>query len=222
MKTVVKEKVVSINYELNENYVLDGEKKVFTKKPAIVEKKEVIGYQDICAFEGDFRYNSTFYSWINFSIDRRQTLNISEDKEVKVEKEIFRADLNELHLITTEEVIACSNKEQVEEWLDELIKEFNKQMIESDEKLLVYCKLHKLNVEETDVDELFKLVYPNKTYSIKDGKIVISDERNYYLIAGDICNATSVTRYDNADRLHISSAITEKAAIEDGICTAIC
>lgn len=177
MKTVVKEKVVSKNYELNENCKFDEGKRVFIGRPTIKENKEVIGYQDICTFEGDFHYNKTFNMWA-FPFGERNALNISEDKEVIVEREIFRADLNELHLITSEETVACSNKETAEEILNELMKEFNKQMIESNEKLLAYCNLHKLNIEEVDSDELFKLVYPDDTYKIIDGKLVV--EKNKY------------------------------------------
>lgn len=178
MKIVVKEKVISENYELNENCKFNEGKRFFIGKPTIKENKEVVGYQDICSFEGDLKYNKTFNMWA-IPFEGHHKLNISEDKEVNVEKEIFRADLNELHLITSEETVVCSNKENAEEILNELMKEFNKQMIESNEKLLAYCKLHKLDLEETEVDDLFKLVYPNDRYEIVDGELIVVKKVDY-------------------------------------------
>lgn len=53
------------------------------------------------------------------------------------------------------------------------IKEFNKMMIESNDKLKAYCDLHKLSYEDTDCIELFKLVFPDKLYIIRDGKMKV-------------------------------------------------
>ena len=53
------------------------------------------------------------------------------------------------------------------------IQDFNKQMILSDKCMKSYCDLHKLLYEETDAIELFKLVYPDEEYEIKDGKMTV-------------------------------------------------
>ena len=219
MKTVVKKKLIDQVYEMNENSKLDKDGKlIFIRKPRIDSKKETVGYLDICSFDGDFRYNSRNYvSWGGITLDHQNKINISEDKEVIVEKEIFRADLNELHLITSEEKIIYSNKVEMEDQLIDLMKKFNKQMIESDEKLLAYCKLHKLNIEEVDTDELFKLVYPDNTYKIIDGKLVVEKNKYdttfqpiYRLNAGDCVIGT--INYDgktsSATATHVHSGIT--------------
>ena len=72
---------------------------------------------------------------------------------------------------------------------------FNKEMIESDEKLKSYCNVHKLNPEETDCIELYKLVYSTDSYCIFNGKFVVTNGTstitNYGSFAGDSITATS-------------------------------
>ena len=89
---------------------------------------------------------------------------------VSIEDEIFRADLNERHLHTNKIVEERDvDKEDAMSILDGQIKAFNKMMIESNDRLMTYCDLHKLSYEDTDCIELFKLVFPNDEYVIKDG-----------------------------------------------------
>ena len=68
------------------------------------------------------------------------------------------------------------NKKESEAILIEQIKAFNKMMIESNNQLMAYCNLHKLSYEDTDCIELFKLVFPNKSYEIVDGVMRIKEE----------------------------------------------
>ena len=106
---------------------------------------------------------------------------------------MFRADLNEIHLFSDYIVYEneLNSKGDVEYGVDNLIREFNKAMIESNEEMLRYAKLHKLILEDTDCEELFKLVYPNSCFKIEDGKMVVDD--NYYTIKSDYitCNSNN-------------------------------
>ena len=145
----------------------NGEPKmVYTDKPTMKQIKN-IEWVEISEFEGEPRYNSgTSMLWDN-------SINISEDEEVAIREEIFRADLNELHLHTSKVLEEIDlNKNETDILLENEIKMFNKEMIESDEKLKSYCNVHKLNPEETDCIELYKLVYSTDSYCIFNGKFI--------------------------------------------------
>ena len=111
---------------------------------------------------------SNYAAWTIYTGD----LYITETEIVHAQEEIFRADLNEVH-VRTDKVMSDIDwyKEESEKDYAELIKIFNKQMIESNDKMKSYCDLHKLNYEETDCIELFKMVYPDDSWEIKDGKM---------------------------------------------------
>ena len=103
-------------------------------------------------------------------------MNISEDEAVSVGKEIFRADLNEMHLETDKVLEEVDiNKEGSEEILSEQIRAFNSMMITSNEKLKAYCDVHNLAYEDTDAIELFKIIFPDKKYEIVDGVIKVQE-----------------------------------------------
>ena len=94
-----------------------------------------------------------------------------------IEEEIFRADLNEMHLHTNKVVEEKDiNKEDALSILEGQIKAFNKMMIESNNRLIVYCDLHKLSYEDTDCIELFKLVFPDDEYVIEDGVMKVKEK----------------------------------------------
>ena len=72
---------------------------------------------------------------------------------------------------------------------------FNEQMTESNEQMSAYCKLHKLDPRDTDCEELFKIVYPNKEYEIVDGKM--KEKVNCHTISSQALtmNTSPVTLY---------------------------
>lgn len=165
-KTVRKEhyidnvqKTLDVSYENNE-------KIIYTGKPELKFKDVIEDWHELCSFEGAPRYNKDTFIYFG----ERNEINISSDETVKIEKEIFRADLNELHMFTnkTIELKEC-DMEHAESELEKEIKSFNKTMIESNGKLKAYCDLHKLFYEDTDCIELFKLVFPDDKYVIEDG-----------------------------------------------------
>ena len=132
---------------------------VYTDKPTINKARKVKEWFELCSYEGEPRYNS-HTGWGLYN-----EINISENETVTIEEEIFRADLNEMHLHTNKVVEEKDiNKEDELSTLEAQIKAFNKMMIESNNKLMSYCNLHKLSYEDTDCIELFKLVFPDEEY----------------------------------------------------------
>ena len=90
-------------------------------------------------------------------------INIDENTEVNVERQIYRADLS-AYIVHTDHILDedDTNKEEMEVVLESAISEYNKTSIEADEEALAYCNLHKLDPASTDYDELTKLVHPGQ------------------------------------------------------------
>ena len=157
--------VVNGKVSTRENGVIT---EVFTRRPYVKESDEVVEKPEILSFESN-TYDATcgmIYSTVK--------LNISEEESVTVRNVVFRADLVEMHMFTDKIIEERpGNKEEAEAVLDKLLKEFNKTMIKSNDKLRAYCDIHHLSYANTDCIELFKLVYPDKEWGIVDGKLVI-------------------------------------------------
>lgn len=155
MKTRVIGKNITRTYRVKENSheekTEDGVKVIFDKKPELAwDTKEEEA--EICVYEGEPRHN--------FAIDMRlgHYINV-EDEEVFVKKESFISNRSEWKQYVDKEVTVTEvNKDEAEFHLAELIRGYNRQVIEGDEELFAYCKLHKLYPAETDADELKKLV----------------------------------------------------------------
>ena len=152
----------------------------FIAKPELKVKNEIVGWRPICEYEGDPAFNS-----LN-SISSLNKVNISEKEEVLIEKEVFRADLNEYHLFT-DKVLSekDDNKEDGKECYEALVKKFNKSMILSNQEMKEHCDLYKLSYEDTDCELLFKKLFPGYTYKIVDGKMVKHESISATKIAYD-------------------------------------
>lgn len=188
-------KIIENVYDVDDKLVQitdeNGNKKdVYTGKPAIKKETKVKEWYELCSYEGEPRYNHDFQClthWAPYKV-----ISISEDEEVGIEKEIFRADINESHLQSNEIVDEIDvNKANAEYLLDKHINAFNKMMIESNDKLKAYCDIHKLPYMTTDCIELFKLVFPDKLYIIKDGKMKVSDD--IYVSSSMVSDSTCAT-----------------------------
>ena len=202
MKTRVFGKKIENVYEVDHKWKQiednDGEMKtVYTSKPEINRIRKVKEWFELCSYEGEPRYNS-HTGWALYN-----NINISENETVAIEEEIFRADLNEMHLHTNKVVEEKDiNKEDALSILEAQIKAFNKMMIESNNKLMSYCDLHKLSYEDTDCIELFKLVFPDDEYVIEDGvmKVKEKDKLEFTispLYTTTFSNYTSLGNYTN-------------------------
>lgn len=177
MKTIIFGKNIEEIYEVVPNYteVKQGDgtfKKVFQEKPVLKKKFNEISPIPIVTYDGEFETNRGSGSAAFFYPAYVGSININEAEVVNVEKVIFRADIQERHVFTdkvmNKEVF---NKEEAEQEHAALMREFNSQMIESNDRLKAYCNVNKLNPEETDVTELWKVVFGDVPYIINDGKI---------------------------------------------------
>lgn len=148
----------------------DGTMKfVFDQKPELVceiTKEEPV---TICEYEGEPKrsnYYQFFYRYNCISF---------RGEDVEILKEVFHADTGDWDQVVNKEIMVAEiNKGEAEKKLEALTRNYNRQIIEGDERLLAYCNLHHLKPAETDPDELRKLIpgvvqritLPSDTYNI--------------------------------------------------------
>ena len=177
MKTVIFGKNIEEFYDVIPNYteVEQGDrtfKTVFQEKPKLKKEFNEESPIPIVTYDGEFETNRESRSAGYYLLTAVDSININETETVNVEKIVFRADIQERHVFTdkvmNKEVF---NKEEAEQEYAALMREFNSQMIESNDRLKAYCNVNKLNPEETDVTELWKVVFGDVPYMINDGKI---------------------------------------------------
>lgn len=155
MKTHVMGKIVTNYYKLNEG-IKDGK---YVERPNIEKVDSEVEWQEICSYKGEARTSrSSIWNYMTY-------IHLSETEEVMVEKQIFRVDLGDYFQYTDKiirEISKSSHKNltypDLQYNLDLLLKDYNKDMIENDDQAKAYCDLHKLNYEETDYDELLKVM----------------------------------------------------------------
>ena len=224
MHSVVLGKVTENNYyvDTKTKTIVDdiGEEKiVYIGKPTLIQSPRIKEWKEICRFKGESKYNRNYYQ---YEFVPSYCLNISENESVKIEKEIFRADLNELHLHSDKVLEEIDiDKEEIEQEHKIHIKAFNKMMIESNKSMKDYCDLHGLDYENADCETVFSLVFPEKECEIKDGRMICKSEPvlhkynyDYALYNGNeaLCTAIdsryiTATTTDNIDG-KISACVT--------------
>lgn len=175
MKTVIMGQHIVHKYTVNSNTkeITDenGEKKVvFTAKPAI-EITDERADEQICEFDGEMKYNSSqCESLLEAMYNQSVTI---EGEPCLVLRTAFEVT-TQTETVYTDKVISETDeyKDISEDKLTELLQAYNKQIIESDEKMLNHCKLYNLTPADTDCEELFKEVYPGYKFEIDDkGKL---------------------------------------------------
>lgn len=130
---------------------------VFDKRPELKSDVREFEPMEICRYEGNPNTDIPcgFYFPTSIHIG---------DECVEVLKSNFYADSDEYRQFVNKVIKNTDiNQEESREKYNLLIRDYNKQSIEGDEKLLAYCKLHHLDPEETDVDELKKILKENDT-----------------------------------------------------------
>lgn len=164
MKNIVFGKVTETKFYLDKLKNKDG----WIAVPEIKSEVKDVEKREIASWDGTQTYNDKPASYI-YSVPKY--LNINEDTEVRINKTIFRADLGEIHHFT-DYVIENTDvdKEDTENLYKKMMAKFNHDMILADDKLLAYCNLHKLNISNTDVFDLYKVVY-GEDAAFKDGNI---------------------------------------------------
>lgn len=192
-----------IDWKLKEIKTDEGYEMVYTGKPTVEKKKKECNWVEICSFSGEpYLINRYISVWDTYG--KSPVINISEDEEVRVEDKKFRADLNEVHLFTDKVVNETYlNSEPTEDYL---LGEFNKQMIESNDKLKDYCNIHTLSPLVTDCIKLFKLVYGHDNYEIVDGKM--KERSNYTVIKADNSYLTAAKTDNLVDAIRYTTSIS--------------
>ena len=163
-------KITNTHWSVEDNYIEkrdddDKVKRNFYGRPKIKKEVVTIGREEICQYEGlpQIPYNSSTFI---------------AGEPVKVEDIEFHADLGEFRQFVDKVVINRDyDKEIAEAKLKDLLKEYNSYVINGDERLLSYCKLHKLNIEDTDADELKKVVLGenNQVFTLKYSDICVTN-----------------------------------------------
>lgn len=159
---------------------------VFDKRPELKSDVRELEPVEICRYEGEpYRFN---YLYIG-------------ENEVCTKRITFHADLKEFRQFVNKIVTNTDiNRDESEEKYKLLLRDYNKQSIEGDEKLLAYCKLHHLDPEETDVDELKKILKGNDTIESNVTNIR-EDLTNLYSSNLWISNTTTNSLSNCCDRM---------------------
>ena len=182
MKTIVFGQKIVNHYkvEINQQKIKTerGEATVYTDKPRLVVTPEIKEWVEICSFSGEPKYNSGRSTMSRYL----SCLNIAENETITVLEEIFRADLNQMHL-RTDKIIEEINKneEKAKSILTKHIEAFNIIMITSNEKLKSYCDIHNLSYKDTDAIDLFTIVFPNEQYEIINGTMKVKEKNSLYI-----------------------------------------
>lgn len=175
------------------------EVEVFTAKPELIYD-EKLTWEEMYRWDGEPHFNSNY----RYVYPLKDEINISENEVVGVIEKIFRADLNELHL-HSDKVLKEEVNDDCEDKYKRFVKEFNKQMIESNEKLKERCDLYNLSYEDTDCEKLFKDVYGTSSYKIVDGKMVeFKDGNNKQYVLGKTCTSSIIGK---DGKIHLAQQI---------------
>ena len=151
MKTIVMGKKIKNNYDVVVEKDEDGK---YLSRPEIKKLEPDIKWEQISEYESE---PQSSISWSRLS--DRHHIFLSEDEEVTVTKQIFRADLGQWFQYTDKVLEEKDgNLKSCEKNLKALLADYNKQKIEDDEDAKAYCDLHKLKYEESDYDEIMKIL----------------------------------------------------------------
>ena len=166
IKSYIQGKHITHTYEIKEHKDEDTGK--FKRKPELVTHDNITwetlqkasGAEFIVDGDIGQTYGQPSYNQL-FVYDFSHRINLSETEEVCVTGKIYRADLH-AYMVHTDKVLSEEDEvgsEDVKSKYDASVRNYNAQMIGSDEKLNTYCKVHGLAIANTDYDELKKIVY---------------------------------------------------------------
>lgn len=149
---------------------------VFDKRPELKSDVRELEPMEICRYEDkpNMDIPCSFYFPTKIHIG---------DECVTVLENNFYADLDEYRQFVDKVVKNTDiNLDESKEKHKLLIRDYNRQTIEGDEELLAYCKLHHLDPEETDVDELKKVCRQKESIIKYNGNTInISNDISNYL-----------------------------------------
>lgn len=158
MITKVIGRVTDTYWSLEENCHIDNKsgELIFDAKPEI--KKDVVDCDSvvICEYDGSPVSSPEYVTYWKYGV-------FIDGEFVDEQKREFHADIPEWRQYVDKVVRNVDyDMEETKAQYKELIRKYNAYVINGDEKLLAYCKLHNLDIKETDPDEL-KKIFPSKT-----------------------------------------------------------
>lgn len=168
MKTHVMGKKIKRTYKV----VTCKDEDKYSEKPFMIVDDTEVKWEEILVYETAPQSRSDYSG--NY-------INLSEDEEVRVEKELFRADLGEWYQHVNKKLEEKDNRKKIEKELEKEIAAYNKYMIENNKKAKAYCDLHKLDYSETDYEELLDLV---KELEPEKPKTIMDDE--YFTVTNSL------------------------------------
>ena len=154
MITKVMGRVTDTYWSVKGNFHIDykNKKMIFDAKPEI--KKNVVDCDPvvICEYDGSPVSLTEYVTCWEYGV-------FIDGKFVAEQKREFHADIPEWRQYVNKVVKNIDHyKESSESRYKTLICAYNTYVINKDERLLSYCKLHNLNIKETDPDELKKIL----------------------------------------------------------------
>jgi hypothetical protein len=159
MQTIIQGKEIETTYSVK---AVRNEHGILTKKPELVKESKVVKWDNLFdPIDGKIEYNTPYFC------SRNRYINISENEDVKVERQIYRADINSL-IIHTDKVINEKeiNKTKAENELQTVMAEYNHLIIDNDFQMKAYCNVNKIDVNTVDIDDLKKICGKNTVADI--------------------------------------------------------
>ena len=150
-------KKVTANHSVKETRNDDGK---LTNKPYI-QKAHKVDWVEITCYESNVARKNN---------NECGKINISENEEVQITQETFRADENVMYVYVDKAVEVIEvNKSESEAQLEILLREYNKQQIEEDDLLSTYCRVHGLDTEKVKISDLKKILKLDVSKVSNDG-----------------------------------------------------
>lgn len=149
MQTIIQGKEIETTYSVK---VVRNENGILTKKPELVKESKVVKWDNMFnPIDGEIEYNTSRF----FGGNR---INISESENVKVEEQIYRADINKL-MVHTDKVIREKeiSKTESEKEFKKVMAEYNHLIVDNNSKMKAYCNVNKIDVDTVDIDDLKKI-----------------------------------------------------------------
>ncbi len=150
MKTVIQGKEIETTYSVVAFRNKDG---VLIRKPFIHDESKVVKWTNLFdPIDGKIEYNNIHN---NDQFQYRKSVNISEDEEVLIEGQIYRADINSL-MIHTDKIISEKeiHKTKAEEELKTVMTEYNHLIIDNNPKMKAYCNSNKIDIDTVNIDDI--------------------------------------------------------------------
>jgi hypothetical protein len=150
MKTAIQGKEIETTYSVK---AVRNEKGVLTKKPELVKESKVVKWDNLFdPIDGKIEYNTLHL------FEPYHYINISEDEKVKVDEQIYRADINALILHTNKVVSEKEiNKTESEKEFKKVMAEYNHLIVDNNSKMKAYCNVNKIDIDTVDIDDLKKI-----------------------------------------------------------------